>query len=51
MIGLCLLLILEGARLRSLVDVVPEPGSRNLTVEQTRQQERFYVLILLDEAF
>ncbi|KAJ6313015.1 hypothetical protein OIU77_014520 [Salix suchowensis] len=48
MIGLCLLLILEGASPRSLVDVVPEPGSRNLTVDQTRQQEkRSYVLIFV----
>ncbi|KAJ6321770.1 hypothetical protein OIU77_011781 [Salix suchowensis] len=35
MIELCSLLILEGASLRSLVDVVPELDSRNLTVEQT----------------
>ena len=31
---------------------MPDPGSRNLTVDQTRQQEkRSYVLILLEEAF
>jgi hypothetical protein len=35
MIELYWLLILEGARLRSLVDVAPELDSRNLTVEQT----------------
>jgi hypothetical protein len=35
MIELCWLLILEGARLRSLVVVAPELDSRNLTVEQT----------------